>query len=103
MSISCLQLRVARAGLKISIERLSAETYVGISTIRRMESGPCFSKPKSNKSTLAAIVQYFEKHGVIFTQNNSVQFTVPCIEANNNTPDTALEDDDGDNSTCITA
>lgn len=62
--ITGLQIRSARAALRLSIEELATLTGVSSRTIKRMESED--GQPVSTRANLMAIRTYFEAAGIEF-------------------------------------
>lgn len=72
--ISVFQLRAARAGLKLSLEKLSELTGITKKTLSNMESGDMFFPPENTSIlTLLKVNNVYKYYDVEFFENNVVK------------------------------
>ncbi|MFT6332812.1 MAG: DNA-binding XRE family transcriptional regulator [Lentimonas sp.] len=68
--ICSLHVKLARAALNLTQDKLAAESYVSPQTIKGIETTSPNEKLKNNKSTIIALVKFFEDSGVEFLDEN---------------------------------
>jgi len=77
-AITPMQIRAGRAMLQWTLEDLSRESGVSVSSIRRIEGE---AERSTRPASLAAIRQAFEYHGLVFGEGNSV--SLPQLSVRN--------------------
>jgi DNA-binding XRE family transcriptional regulator len=68
--ICSLHVKLARAALNLTQEKLAKESHVSSQTKKKMETANPNEKLGSNKSTIIALVKFFEDSGVEFLDEN---------------------------------
>lgn len=64
--ISSLHIKLARTALGLTQEEVAKKSTVSLPTIKKIETTNPNNEIKSNRSTIAALVKFFEDSGVEF-------------------------------------
>jgi len=64
--ILSLHVKLARAALNLTQDELSENSFVSPQTIKKIETTSPNEKLKNNKSTIIALMKFFEDNGVEF-------------------------------------
>jgi transcriptional regulator with XRE-family HTH domain len=94
ITITAIQIRAARAGLRMSLEKVAELTEISSRTIRRMESSPCLEIPGSTNLHLRVLKEFFERKGVEFSSDGqSIRFNQAIVVSNddNTSPNNSEE------------
>lgn len=70
--ISSLHIKLARTALGLTQEQVADKSTVSLPTIKKIETTNPNDEIKSNRSTIAALVKFFEDNGVEFIEGNEV-------------------------------
>ena len=68
--ICSLHVKLARTALGITQDQLAEKSFVSPQTIKKIETTSPNQKLKSNKSTIIALMKFFEDNGVEFINEN---------------------------------
>ena len=68
--ICSLHVKLARTALRLTQDQLAQKSFVSPQTIKKIETTNPNDWLKSNKSTIIALVKFFEDEGVEFLKEN---------------------------------
>ena len=70
--ISSLHIKLARTALNLTQEQVAEKSSVSLPTIKKIETTNPNDELKNNRSTIIALVKFFEDSGVEFIEKDSV-------------------------------
>jgi|APGre2960657423_1045063.scaffolds.fasta_scaffold30540_2 transcriptional regulator with XRE-family HTH domain len=70
--ISSLHIKLARTALGITQEQVAEKSSVSLPTIKKIETTNPNDEIKSNRSTMIALIKFFEDQGVQFIDEKDV-------------------------------